>query len=162
MDYARFIEEHDGEIAGPAPEKQIARLEKKLGVKLPGAYRSFLASCGAADIEAQEINGIPGEDEEIGLDLVEFVEEFREGFPGWPDHMIPIMDDGRGGAFCLDLSGAPTSPADDCPVAYFEHEFAEEDEATGLFTFELEQVADSFDAWLKRVAETGSGFDEEE
>lgn len=159
MDYAKLIEEHDGQIAGPAPEKQIARLEKKLGVTFPGAFRSFLASCGAAEIEAQEINGLPGKDEEIGLDLVEFAEEFREGFPGWPDHMIPIMDDGRGGAFCLDLSAGAGA---DCPVAYFEHEFAEEDEATGQFTFEWEQVADSFDAWLKRLAESGSGFDEEE
>lgn len=73
--------------------------------------------------------------------------------------MIPIMDDGRGGAFCLDLSAATT---DDCPVAYFEHELAEGDEATGLFTFEWEQVAESFDAWVKRLVTTGSGFSEEE
>jgi cell wall assembly regulator SMI1 len=159
MDYLRLIEEHDGELAGPAPEKQIARVEKKLGVKLPGAYRSFLASCGAALIEGQEINGIPGK-AEIGLDVVEYTEELREDMPGWPDHMIPICDDGRGGAFCLDLSAPTSAPADDCPIAYFEHEFAEEDEATGQFTFEFEQVADSFEAWLNRVADTGSGFAE--
>src|SRR5205085_9625590 len=46
-------------IAGAAPDKAVARLERALGVQLPPSYRDFLTRFGAMTVAGSPISGIP-------------------------------------------------------------------------------------------------------
>jgi len=73
----------------------------------------------------------------------------------WPDHLVCISEDGRGGYFALDLSKATDG---DCPVVYFDHELADIDKKTGRITPHFEMAAKTFDAWVKRLKRGGSAM----
>jgi hypothetical protein len=140
------------DVGTPTTPVRVGAAEEALGVKLPESYKQFLLTCGSASIESEEIFGLDPEDHPS--DFVQSTlfmrraKDFR-----WPDHMLVIAADGRGGDYCLDVSGIKDG---DCPVVYHDHELDEIDEDTGAITPSFEKVKPTFAAWLKQVATTGS------
>lgn len=136
--------------AAPAPPKKdivrtVYQLEKRLGLTLPVRARAFLKNNEAAEWEQEEFCDIP--------DAYTSTQELRnwEGL-AWPDSMVAIAADGRGGYYALDT--AKTSDGD-CPVVYFDHELAIVDRKTGTITPKFELCAPTLDAWAERLAKGG-------
>lgn len=140
------------EIGTPSTPGRVAAAEKALGVKLPESYKQFLLTCGSADIENEEIFGLDPEDHPSDFVQSTLFMRKAEDFK-WPDHMLVIAADGRGGDFCLDVSKIK---GDDCPVVYHDHELDEIDEESGAITPSFEKVKPTFAAWVKQIAKTGS------
>src|SRR5947207_3033523 len=93
-------------IAGAAPEKAVARLEKALGVEMPPSYRAFLMRFGAMTVAGSPIAGILdgqplGEDTGwVYGDTLLFRKEFQ-----LPEHLLVIQPD-EDAPYCMDTRTA--------------------------------------------------------
>ena len=81
-------------IAGAAPDKAVARLERALGVQLPPSYRDFLTRFGAMTVAGSPISGIP-DGEPLGEgtgwlygDTLQFRDEWQ-----LPEHLLVVQPD---------------------------------------------------------------------
>jgi hypothetical protein len=123
---------------------------------LPDSYRAFLERFGSATISGTEISGIRGRRGSSGLpaySVAEFTAKFRKWKRvRWPQHMVCIGDDGRGGCYCLDTAKTRSG---DCPVVYFDHEMIDVD-GPGPSRPRFERTAPSFQSWIRRLVTTGS------
>ena len=149
--YLRAIVGNDAaiEVGRGASASQIDKLERTLSVTLPRSYRSFLESCGRARIEGEHVLGIGA-----CSDATKATRSMREWSElAWPDSLIVVAEDGRGGCYALDSARIK---GDDCPVVYFDHELVSADQKTGRLKPKLERVKPGFNGWLKAIARTGS------
>lgn len=103
---------------GGASPQQVAGLEKTLGVRLPKSYIAFLRKYGWADLEYLQLFGF-GDDVPKELNVVENTKIRRQQAGSrMPLHLIPIMNDGAGNAFCLDCQTLDSH--DECPVVFWD------------------------------------------
>lgn len=127
-----------------APEPALAAFEAKLGRRLPASMRAaYAAHDGAIDEMAIAIFGAlrakPNHQwlrymSWLPLDRV-LEERATMGDAGeWPEHHLPIATDGGGNALLLDLESEA--------ILLFDHE-----------TWEPEEVASSFEAWMTQLAD---------
>lgn len=125
------------ELGAGALAEEIGEAEARLAVKFPSAYRTFLDRCGWARIGYDELYGL-GRDVPLHLNLLRntFAER-NEMQPSLPPSLVPIMNDGAGNHYCLDLSRDSNT---DCPIIFWDHEL--EDRQCP------ERVASSFVDWL--------------
>lgn len=120
---------------------QIQKAEDRLGVRLPTSYCTFARTWGSLVFEGIEICG-PAAATKYTLSMRGWKEL------DWPNQMVCISDDGRGGWICLKCG---TPKGEESPVVYFDHELAEEDPKTGRLKPRFERAAKNFVAWLTKV-----------
>lgn len=132
----------------PEPEKitSVRALESRLGVRLPEKFGRFQRESKEFVFKGGEVFDL-SQTATHTRDLREWKEL------DWPEHLVVISDDGRGGYFALDTSKVGDG---DCPVVYFDHELATVDRKTGRITPELEAAAPTFEAWVSRLKRGGS------
>jgi hypothetical protein len=127
----RIREAGEGRHGQGIGDRQVAEVERKLGVTLPPGYRSFLREFGWLSAAGTEVFGL-GEDVPSSLDLRAVAEEAHR--VGLPPHAVPFARDAAGAIYCLDTthSGPYESPvyrwrpegsADDV-LEYMGHDFA--------------------------------------
>ena len=169
-----------GDKLNPMSESEITAFEEELGVRLPKAYRTFLADYGASTF-----NGTSPENPYILFRPVEpLPPQFRSGkgmvdalyggergphdgysvrvrtrfFAGrMPESIIPIGDDGLAGQICLGIKGAEAGK-----VYYWDQQNEPQDE-DGYFDdhgkprppevmFQnVHLIAESFEDFLRRL-----------
>jgi cell wall assembly regulator SMI1 len=111
--------------AGPAPDEDVQRLERRIGRPLPDAYRAYLRQHDGGRLEGnnQAVNEIFG----VGPDTPEWADMWRkldtyaERVPSW---LLPVAADSFGNLFALSLRDS-----DRGSVWFWDHELeADEDE----------------------------------
>jgi hypothetical protein len=124
-----------------ASEHELQTASARLGVNLVGGYRRFLERFGWGGVGPFELYGL-GVDVPPYLDLVAVTESERTQMcPALPSHLIPIMNDGGGNLYCLDLSKAGE------PMIVFWDHTAGEEQAPEL-------VASDFVSWMEERLES--------
>lgn len=118
-----------------ATEQEIRDAESQLGLKIAGDYREFLRDFGWGGVQHLELYGLGG-DVPYHLDLVEITTSERsETEVRLQNHLIPIMNDGGGNLYCLNI-GEDEEPK----IVFWDH--------TGSSDQVLEIEGESFSAWL--------------
>src|ERR1043165_3149 len=93
----------DSVIGDGVSPSMIADAEKRLGVTFPGALREYLRRFGWIELGHMEFFGLGGRIPPH-LHLVDLtVSERSEGGVGLPDHLIPLLNDGGGNLYCIDV-----------------------------------------------------------
>lgn len=101
-----------------ASEEEIGAAERALGLTFPKNYRAFLRRFGWGGAEGLEVYGL-GRDVPSYLDVVALTQSERtEMTPRLRDGLLPILNDGFGNHYCLDLTRVR---GDDCPVVLWDH-----------------------------------------
>ena len=125
-----------GRGAGP---QEILDAERKMGVVFPRSYKDFLSAFGWARVSFDMLYGL-GADVPAPYDLVKNVFcERCDAHPHIPHHLVPIMNDGAGNHYCLDISRFHDA---ECPVVFWDHEHDDGPNQSP------EEVSPSFDGWL--------------
>ena len=105
-----------------ATNTDFLKAEELLGLQFPDTYKSFLMTIGWGGIAHFEFYGL-GKDVPSFLDLVqETLYERTEGCPHLPNQLLPILNDGAGNHYCLDVAKTKSG---DCPVVFWDHELGE-------------------------------------
>lgn len=109
----------DKEVEGGASEREITAVERALGVKILGGYREFLRRYGWARFAHEELLGVGSSlAKHLRVDFVTLSERTKVE-PPLPTWLLPIMADGAGNHYCLDLSD---SPPQEPLVVFWDHE----------------------------------------
>jgi cell wall assembly regulator SMI1 len=134
---------HQAEFGRGATPQEIELAEERLGVELPGSYKEFLGQFGWASLEGLEIYGL-GTDVPAHLNLVKVtLSERAEMRPRLPSRLVPLMNDGAGNHYCLDVASREQG---ECPVVFWDHNVGESQV--------LEYVALNLEAWLSEELNT--------
>ncbi len=105
-----------------ALHQQIELAEQQLGVEFPESYKAFLEQFVWASFEGLELYGL-GEDAPAYLDLVKVtLSERTEMRPRLPSRLVPLMNDGAGNHYCLDVG---LREQGECPVVFWNHTLGE-------------------------------------
>lgn len=127
----------DKEVGSGASLEAIRAAERELGVKFPADYEAYLQTYGWARLIFDELYGI-GDSVPEHLDLTtNTIRERRDFRPYLPTHLIPVMPDGAGNHYCLDVS---KSKSETCPVVFWDHDEGEKQTPR--------IVATSFSDWI--------------
>jgi len=127
------------EHARGATDSQIVEVERVLGVKLPDDYVLFLREFGWISLEGLELYGV-GDGVPAPWELVSStIRERQLAEPAIPNILIPVMNDGAGNHYCLDMS---RFSGGQCPVVFWDHEDRRGTQQVP------ETVANSFVEWL--------------
>jgi cell wall assembly regulator SMI1 len=133
----------EAEFGQGATPQEIELAEEQLGVTFPRSYRAFLEQFGWASFEGMELYGL-GEDVPTYLDLVRVtLSERSEMRPRLPSRLIPLMNDGAGNHYCLDVESLEQG---ECPVVFWDHNISESQDP--------EYVARNLEGWLSEELDT--------
>ena len=133
----------EAEFGRGATPQEIEQAEEQLGVRLPGSYKAFLRHFGWASLEGLELYGL-GEDVPAYLDLVKVTSSERAQMrPRLPSRLVPLMNDGAGNHYCLDVA---SSEQGETPVVFWDHNLGESQDP--------EYVAPNLGAWLSEELDT--------
>ncbi len=125
------------EFGRGATSQQIERAKQQLGVEFPKSYKAFLGQFGWASIDGLQLYGL-GEDVPAYLDLVKMtLSERTEMRPRLPSYLVPLMNDGFGNHYCLDVG---LREQEESPVVFWDHDLGESQEP--------EYVARDLEVWL--------------
>lgn len=106
----------DKEFGTGATDAEIGEAENLLGTSIRGEYRRFLKDFGWGGVEHLELYGL-GSDTPPHLQLVPVTRSEREEMnPRLRQYLIPVMNDGGGNLYCLNMSFA-----DEPPVVFWDH-----------------------------------------
>ncbi len=132
-----ILSKHDREQGAGASADAIGAAERGLGVALIGGYRTFLERFGWLGVGSTEIYGL-GTDVPKHVHLVDItLSERAEMHPRLRRNLIPVMNDGGGNLYCIDMtSGTDEDP----PVVFWDHDLDADQEP--------ERVSPSFEEWL--------------
>lgn len=118
-----------------ASEDEIVDAELQIGLCIHGDYRWFLREFGWGGVNTIEIYGL-GQDVPAFLNLVTItLSERSEMIPRLRRTLLPIMNDGGGNLYCLDVDSVGPQ------VVFWDHE-AGEDQIPSI-------VAGDFTSWLR-------------
>jgi len=113
----------DKDLGDGASMDAIQTAERELGVKFPNDYEAYLRTYGWARLIYDELYGI-GDSVPSHLNLTMNTLRERTDFrPCLPNHLVPVMPDGAGNHYCLDLSKTESGA---CPVVFWDHDEAED------------------------------------
>ncbi|NJO33476.1 MAG: SMI1/KNR4 family protein [Rhodospirillales bacterium] len=133
----RIRDFQDKECGKGARSEDIENAETQLGVRFPTSYRRYLEDFGWARFSHHELYGL-GQDVPMHLDLVRNTAAERTQMrPLMPPALVPIMNDGAGNHYCLDIS---QSTGDECPIVFWDHDLGESQKA--------EPVSPTFAVWI--------------
>ena len=126
-----------------ATPQEIELAQQQLGVEFPRSYKAFLEQFGWASFEGLELYGL-GEDVPTYLDLVKVtLSERTEMRPRLPRRLLPLLNDGGGNHYCLDVG---LREQEECPVVFWDHNLGEYQDP--------EYVARNLEAWLSEELNT--------
>lgn len=112
----------DKEVGTGAAAELIRAAEQVLGVQFPKDYITFLRKYGWARLMYDEMYGV-GESVPDHLNLITNTVRERTDFrPFMPKYLVPVLGDGAGNHFCLDLSKVGS---ESCPVVFWDHDEVE-------------------------------------
>ncbi|MEI7462417.1 MAG: SMI1/KNR4 family protein [Pirellula sp.] len=112
----------DKEVGSGASAEAIQAVEQSLEIRIPKDYDAFLRTYGWARLMYDELYGV-GDSVPEHLDLIANTVRERADFrPYLPKYLVPVLADGAGNHYCLDLSNADTGT---CPVVFWDHEQGE-------------------------------------
>jgi hypothetical protein len=133
----RFMALHPDALSGcGATAEEVADAERKLGVLFPETLRSYLVELGYLEFDSVEMYGL-GTGVPEHLNLVECtIAERTVLYPNIPTQFIPILNNGSGDHYCLDLRPNAADP----PVVFWNHELGSDQMP--------ELVARRFSGWL--------------
>jgi len=127
----------DVEFGSGAEPQEVRRAEDRLSVTLPSNYVAFVMEFGWLCVGHTEINGI-GRDVPMHLELIRNTSRERNsGSAAIPHYLIPVVNDGGGNHYCLDLT---RSDGNDCPIVFWSHELGGYQDPA--------DTSDSFLQWL--------------
>jgi cell wall assembly regulator SMI1 len=127
----------EAEFGQGATSQEIELAERQLGVEFPRSYKAFLKHFGWASIDSLELYGL-GEDVPAYLDLVKMtLSERTEMMPRLPSFLVPLMNDGFGNHYCLDVG---LREQGESPVVFWDHNLGESQDP--------EYVAGNLEGWL--------------
>src|SRR5918997_7111773 len=127
----------DADFGQGATPQEVELAEGRLGVVFPRSYKAFLEQFGWASLEGLELYGL-GEDVPAYLDLVKVtLSERTQMRPRLPSRLIPLMNDGAGNHYCLDVASGEQG---ECPVVFWDHNLGESQDP--------EYVAPNLEVWL--------------
>lgn len=133
-----------------ATASEIEAAERELGVRFPRSYTDFLLKLGWIDSPYITVCGL-GSDADWRTDLMASVKSWWYGVDADirpPRSLIPIVDDGSGSVYCLDISQMREA---ECPVVFWDHESFEGAKQVPS------RVGSDFLSWLVReIRELGS------
>jgi cell wall assembly regulator SMI1 len=133
----------EAEFGRGATPQEIELAEEQLGVGLPVSYKAFLGHFGWVSLEGLEIYGL-GEDVPAYLDLLKVtLSERTQMRPRLPSHLLPLMNDGAGNHYCLDVESREQG---ECVVVFWDHNLGESQDP--------EHVAPNLEAWLSEELDT--------
>ena len=113
----------DKDVGMGASVSVILEVERVLGVQFPKDYEAYLRTYGWARLINDELYGL-GDSVPAHLNLVtNTLRERRDFRPYLPKHLVPVMPDGAGNHYCIDLSIASSGK---CPVVFWDHEEGEQ------------------------------------
>lgn len=113
----------DKDLGIGASEESIRDAAQELGVTLPNDYEAYLRTYGWARLLYDELYGI-GDSVPAHLNLTTNTVRERTDFrPYLPKQLIPVMPDGAGNHYCLDLSKLEFGI---CPVVFWDHDEGEQ------------------------------------
>ena len=113
----------DTELGSGVSEEEIVNAEKALGISIRGSFRSFLREFGWACPKTIELYGLGKDLPRAYLDLVSTtVSERTEMQPNIPHDLLPLMNDGYGNQYCLDLRHSDGEPE----VVFWNHDHGSE------------------------------------
>lgn len=114
----RILHKKQATVGAGAAGPQVDLAEKQLGVKFPSELRRYLERFGWLIVGPYEVYGV-GSDVLPHMDIVAVtVEEREEVEPSLPRHLVPLMNDGSGSFYCVDVE---KSSIDVAQVVYFDH-----------------------------------------
>jgi cell wall assembly regulator SMI1 len=112
----------DKEVGSGATAEDVQFVEQTLGVQFPKDYDAFLQKYGWARLMYDEFYGI-GDSVPAHLNLITNTVRERTDFrPYLPKYLIPVLADGAGNHYCLDLSKAESGIS---PVVFWDHDEGE-------------------------------------
>jgi len=127
----------DKDVGSGASAAMVQEVERILGVHFPNDYAAFLLNYGWARLYYDELYGV-GKSAPPHLSLITNTErERKELRPYIPKHLVPVLPDGAGNHYCLDLSKADSET---CPIVFWDHDAGESQTP--------ETVDLSFSEWL--------------
>jgi cell wall assembly regulator SMI1 len=134
----RRLRSLNGAVFGQgASPQEIAQAEQELGAEFPESYRAFLLRFGWGGVEHLELYGL-GQDVPDYMNLIKVtLSERTEMKPRLPHRLVPIMNDGAGNHYCLDVE---YSQQGECPMVYWDHNLS--------VSQDPQYVARNFEAWL--------------
>lgn len=134
----RIINEADTRVTGHgASEIEIVGAERRLCLNIQGSYRRFLSKFGWGGIKHIELYGL-GTDVPPFLDLVRVtLSERNEMMPRLKHMLLPIMNDGGGNLYCLDMESRGPN------VVFWDHELGTNQTA--------DVIAENFETWLWKL-----------
>lgn len=114
---------------------EIEDAERSLDLKIKGEFRSFIEEFGWGGVGHIDIYGL-GDDTPQHLSIVRVTQSERtEMIPRLPENLLPIMNDGAGNLYCLDM-GSTGEPR----VVFWDH--------TGGASQHPEEKGETFAIWL--------------
>lgn len=146
MALARFAEIWTSAAYPPASvaEEDLNTAERRLGVRLPEAYRREVLQVGLPSPTIALLSAIVERQldlESLGDfytpdEIVEVPESWRD--LGMPDRLIAFASDGGGNQFCFDTGQPVNGSAGDAAVWFYDHDFGT-----------VREIASSFDDWIQ-------------
>lgn len=127
----------DKEVGTGASERQIQDVEAATSLRIRGGFREFLRKYGWARFGHLEILGVGDGVKPHRAVAVVTRWEREDAEPPLPTRLLPVMADGAGNHYCLDLGCEPESEAH---IVFWDHEQGAAS-ASGEETFAL---------WLSR------------
>ncbi len=133
----------EAEFGQGATAREIKLAEEQLGIEFPDSYKAFLGQFGWASKDGLELYGL-GKDVPAYLDLVTVtLSERTEMRPYLPRSLVPLMNDGAGNHYCLDVECGEQG---ECPVVFWDHTLGESQDP--------EHVARDLETWLSEKLNT--------
>ena len=133
-----------------AASNEIEMAERECGLTFPKSYKEFLLHLGWIDCPFITVCGL-GSDADWRTNLMAIVQSWWHEVDAdirLPRNLIPVVDDGSGNVYCLDVSQMQES---ECPVVFWDHESFEGAEQVPV------RVGSDFYSWLvNEIAELSS------
>ncbi len=133
----------EAEFGRGATPQEIEQAEKRLGAQLPESYKAFLGHFGWASLEGLELYGL-ADDVPAYLNLARVtLSERTQMRPRLPSRLVPLMNDGAGNHYCLDVESGEQG---ECAVVFWDHNLGESQDP--------EYVSPNLEAWLSEELDT--------
>jgi len=131
----------DRRFSGGVGVDAIEAAERAFRGRFPADFVDFLLTLGSGYAGSEEFMGLGGEEH---LDIVSVAKDLRapSTHSAWPDHYVPLRNDGFGNHDCIDLSASRES---DSRVVLWTHS------APGAPHHEV--LADGYWVWFEGVLE---------
>ncbi|WP_435009588.1 SMI1/KNR4 family protein [Tundrisphaera lichenicola] len=129
---------------GAAPS-EIELAQQKLNVVFPDDYKDFLLKFGRAKLKYDHVHGIGYGVPDLANVVLNTIDERDDFEPLLPNHLIPVMNDGSGNHFCIDINKSRHGIS---PIVFWDHESRDGQSQIP------ELISPSFEKWFLETTKT--------